>query len=257
MNSLPSSGYSLFEAPLILLVLQMINSKVNNTGLRSAGSGLPTNNMQSPIAIKKTALRDVQNGNRMLIYNHSKNIDAIEGRSSADTIKVSGTKRVAPECPARNHSLSRNGAIDHPMYAGGIFESEQGQRRIQGSRDRDIDCFQLRQFHDKQHDIPQQETQSREPNICSVPPFAPMPTSSLTTSTSGKPSVPVSLRKYGKGMKSSESNHIKVTSEVPHAIDTEGIDQQRKQRYFQLQQLLRHFDESDHSEHIQSKSLIL
>ncbi|KAF5934896.1 hypothetical protein HYC85_026025 [Camellia sinensis] len=74
---------------------------------------MPSDHKQSPL-LRKIALRDVQNDNRSLLCNHPGNSPILGGKSITDAIKVSGTKRLTPECPLSppfGPSSSKNGEL--------------------------------------------------------------------------------------------------------------------------------------------------
>ncbi|CAL5387922.1 unnamed protein product [Camellia sinensis] len=108
----------------------MLNSEVNSNVMGNSGAGMPSDHKQSPL-LRKIALRDVQNDNRTLIRNHPENSPILGGKSITDAIKVSGTKRLTPECPLSppfGPSSSKNGVKDHFMNARRKFDSEPGKK---------------------------------------------------------------------------------------------------------------------------------
>ena len=97
----------------------------------------------------------------------------MKGRPITDAIKVSGTKRLTPECPLSPTvypSLSRNGVNEHLVDTQIKFEAELGNGRIRNSAAKSADHLQLsskQSFH-KLQGLPQQQTQ-RESNSYSTP----------------------------------------------------------------------------------------
>lgn len=229
----------------------MINSKLNSNRLGDNGSGLPTYHKQPPVAIKKIPLRDVQNDNRSLLHRHTES----EGGSIADAIKTSGTKRLTPDCPQSppcHQFFSSNGANDHLVYARRRFESELGKRRILDQPNKNADNLHSTQFCQNMQQIPQQQTQMKDRNAYCAPAFAPIPLASLVTFAFGEPSVPLSMGKPSNELLDVESNYLKVTSEVPHSVHSkETDDQQRKERFLRLQNVLKQCDEFDQNDYIQ------
>ncbi|KAJ9674964.1 hypothetical protein PVL29_024087 [Vitis rotundifolia] len=229
----------------------MINSKLNSNRLGDNGSGLPTYHKQPPVAIKKIPLRDVQNDNRSLLHSHTES----EGGSIADAIKISGTKRLTPDCPQSppcHQFFGSNGANDHLVYARRRFESELGKRRILDQPNKNADNLHSTQFCQNMQQIPQQQTQMKDRNVYCAPAFAPIPLASLVTFAFGEPSVPLSMGKPSNELLDVESNYLKVTSEFPHSVHSkETDDQQRKERFLHLQKVLKHCDEFDQNDYIQ------
>ena len=232
----------------------MINSKLNSNRLGDNGNGLASYHKQPPVAIKKIPLRDVQNDNRSMLHGHTE----LEGVSIADAIKLSGTKRFTPDCPQSppgHQFFSSDGANDHVVYARRRFESELGERRIPDQTNKNTDNFHSTQFCHNMQEIPQQQSQMKDHNVYCAPAFAPIPLASLVTFAFAEPSVPLSMGKPSNGLLDDESNYQKVSSEVPrffHSKETD--DQRRKERFLHLQELLKHCDEFDQNDYIQSKS---
>lgn len=232
----------------------MINSKLNSNRLGDNSSGLPSYHKQPPVAIKKIPLRDVQNDSRSLLHIHTEP----DGVSTTDAIKLSGTKRFTPDCPQSPPShqfFSSNGANDHVVYARRRFESELGERRILDQINKNADNLHSTQFCHNMQEIPQQQPQMKDHNVYCAPAFAPIPLASLMTFAFGEPSVPLSNGKPGNSLPDVESYYRKVTSEVPrlgHSKETD--DQWKKERFLHLQKLLKHCDEFDQNDYIQSNS---
>lgn len=199
----------------------MINSKLSNNGMANSGTGLST--YHKPVAIKKVALRDVQNDNGNIIHQH------------LESSNLSGTKRLTPECPPdspHHQFLSSTCAKDNSMHDYRKFESELGKRKIQDAGDKSTHNFQSRLAKE----IAQQKIQIRESKPSNLPAFAPMPMPSLMTLSSRGPSIPSSLAK----------------PTVPNLVDSKVVDEQkRRDRFLRLQQLLKQRDESNQQEYIQ------
>ena len=108
-------------------------------------SGKPPDHKQSPL-VKKIALRGVQSNNRGLMGKHQETSPILNGRPITDAIKVSGTKRLTPECPLSPTvypSLSRNGVNEHLVDTQIKFEAELGKGRIRNSAAKSADHLQL------------------------------------------------------------------------------------------------------------------
>ncbi|XAR61545.1 hypothetical protein NMG60_11015999 [Bertholletia excelsa] len=232
----------------------MINSKVNNNILGNIRTGFPSDHKQSSL-MKKVALRDVQNDNRSLIGNHPESSPVLGGRPIADAIKVAGTKRLTPErplSPPPNPHLRRNGPNDHLLHAQRKVDSEPGKVSIQEKMDKAADRLQLNSKHslttsqELPHQlIPKRESDSYIASIVRPGHMAPM------TFPFGA-HIPVSLDKTGNGLSSVDSSCIKVNSEVCRSIDLKmSGDEQRKDRFLDLQKFLKQCDEYDNRDYIQ------
>ncbi|KAA8537410.1 hypothetical protein F0562_026903 [Nyssa sinensis] len=198
---------------------EMINSELNSNGLDNNGAGMPVYHKQPPVAIKKIALRDVQNDNRSFIHNLSRKFTSAGGKTHC-------------RC-----------------------NQEVGKGRVQDITDKNADCFPSSSMHfcHKQQEIPQQQTLMRENNRYCVPGVTPNRMASMMSFSYGGPSLPLSLGKPGNGLPVVESNCLKVTSDVDHSIDSKATDdQQRKERFLCLQKFLKHCDESNQRDYTQT-----
>ncbi|CAK9178322.1 unnamed protein product [Ilex paraguariensis] len=218
----------------------MVNSELNSNGLGNSGTDVPIYHKQPPVAIKKTALRDVQNEKRSLKRSHEESSPFVDGRSITDAIKVHGTKRLTPDGPSNTHAAS-----ELLLNARRRFELELGRGRIQDSMGKYADCPQLKHCH-MQQEISINQTQKGENNIHRVPVVTTNHMSSAMTFSYGGHSVPNSLGKPCKSLQAVETDCVKVTSELPHSIDCPLMDdQQRTERFIRLQNFLKQCDESN------------
>lgn len=237
----------------------MINSTLKNNGLGYCGTDLPLYRKQSPIGKKKTALRDVQNDSRSLIHNDPES--CVLGRHDANAVKVSGAKRLTPEFssnPPYHQSWRSNRANKHLTHDGKNLDSELGRTRVQETFENKSGFPNSRKYFHNQPQLAQQPSDKQEKNTSCLSAFAPIPMASLIAFSPGRPSAPIFLEKSGNGLPAAESNHLRFTSEyeVPHLADSKGsTDQKRKEQLLHMQKLLKHCDEHDQREYIQSKTL--
>lgn len=239
---------------LVLLVPRMFNSKLNSNRVGDNRSGLPTYYKQPPVAMKKIPLRDVQNDNRSLLHSQTQ----LEGGAIADAVKLSGTKRLAPDYPQSppcRQFFNNNVVSDHIMHVRRRFEMELGNRRIQDWSSKKADTLHSSQFPHNMQGIPQQQMHMKDHNEYCAPVLAPIPSASLVTFSFGEPSVPLSMGEPNTESLKADSDHRKVTSEIPHSVHSKVTDDQhRNDRFLHLKKVLKHCDEFDQNDYIQSKS---
>ncbi|KAM7258839.1 hypothetical protein ACFE04_014580 [Oxalis oulophora] len=206
----------------------MIDSTVDNSGLNKIVSGLSLQNKQSPIAAKKTALRDVQNDNRSFLLKQG------GGGSNADVVKLAGAKRFSPECNSvspRLKLLKKSFINSHTGSLGNKLEFEQGKSKVQETAPSDTNINSLRtgKYPSETTELPQQQIRNMERNL----------------SSPGGPSVTISQKKCNGNTPASISTHV-VKQEVPSSDDIErDAEERRKERFFSLQKVLKYCDESD------------
>ncbi|XP_057502126.1 uncharacterized protein LOC130785936 isoform X2 [Actinidia eriantha] len=210
----------------------MINSEVNCNVLGNSGTGMPPDYKYSPL-VKKIALRDVQNDNRSLIHSHPECSPDLD-RHIICTIKVSGTKRLTPECPISpplDPSLRKNDVNDHLIHTRRKFELEPDKGRMQDSLDK-LAYWPLsssKHYFHKQEELTRQQSQMRESNLYCAPEVRRNHMASMMAFPYGGPGVSNSIGKHGNGQPAADSK----------ATD----DQLRKERYLHLQKFLKQCDE--------------
>jgi hypothetical protein len=244
------------EVKLIQMVQQTIDSKFSEYGMANTENDLPTHDKQLPVAGKKTALRDLQNDNRIMVPNTTGNSPLLKDRGPIiDAIKVSGAKRPSLECPVsppHHQSPCSNAANGHLVYVRRKSEAELGKSGTGDSTSINADCLQSRQLA-HQEETTQPKSQMKEPKVSCFPAFAPFPMAA-SISSSGKPSVPHSLGKPGMRLASVESNYHHVASAVPSLSNPKGLKNlQWEEPYHQLEMLLRKLDQADQEDYLQSK----
>ncbi|KAJ0010754.1 hypothetical protein Pint_34105 [Pistacia integerrima] len=232
------------------MVQQTVDSKFNEYGLGSPETNLPTRDKQQPVAVKKTALRELQNENRIVVPNATGNSPYSKDRGPVnDAIKVSGTKRPlhdSPVSPSRDQPLSSNVTNGHLVYVRRKSETELGKISMSDSTTISTDCMHPKQAG--QSDRIHQQPQIKEPKASCFPAFAPLPMTSFMSS-SGKPSVPQLGRSVMKSP--AESNYHPIGSASPLDDPRQIKNMLWEERYHQLQMLLKKLDQSDQEEYVQ------
>ncbi|XP_008464851.1 uncharacterized protein LOC103502625 isoform X1 [Cucumis melo] len=199
----------------------MIDSKLNSGGMSSCETNLCVyQSKQSPIAQKKVALRDVQNDNRSIIYNYPETSCSLGGKLMNGS-KLSGSKRSNPTCSpssAIHQSFKGIGVNEHNVYANGEVDVKPGKKRASGG------------------------STSCAPAFSSFLATSPMAFSPVRSS------FPIFTEKPGNFLAVTGSNLLGIPPglEILRSDDSNGItDEQRTERLFNLQKLLKHFDKSD------------
>lgn len=201
----------------------MINSDLRNNELGNCGTSLSLYHKRPPIALKKVALRDVQNDSRSITHNDAGS--CILGVVANDG-HVSGTKRLTPECPIKpryHQSWRSNGAIEHLAQADRNFDSELGKRRVPETSVKMNHFQKLGKYFHNQPELPQRHFDRQENNTFCVPASAPTPIA-LTT----------------------------ISPEVSHSADFEGSrDHETKEQFLPVQRPLKLCDDYDQMNYIQ------
>lgn len=218
------------------MVQQRVDSKFSEHGLGNADNN-STHDKHFPLAVKKTALRDVQDENRIpkSVGNFPLSKD---GGKTMNCIKVSGAKRPSSEAltnrPVPCYKSSTSGAPDFRLV------------HARGKSEAEVDKLSH----------PEETAQPKRPQIestvSSFPALAPMPLAP-PISSSGKPSVPLPLGRSSM-FSPAESNYLPVGSIVPSSNPMGKKNMLWEERYHQLQISLKKLDESDLDEYVQSKS---
>lgn len=233
------------------MVQQAVNSKFSECGLGSTEPKLHSNDKQPLVSVKKTALRELQNENRMVVPN-SANPPCSKDRVPVDeAVKVSGFKRPTHEChlsPSGDIAPNSNAANGHLVYVRRRIEAEVGKNSTSDSATVNADNALSKSAGHPETCHP--KPQMKEPKFSSFPAFAPIPTPSFLSS-SGKPSVPL-LGKSGTKLPA-DSNHrpgasAAVSFENPRAIKAQPWEE----RYHQLQVHLKNLDQSNQEDYVQS-----
>ncbi|XP_018829174.1 uncharacterized protein LOC108997388 isoform X1 [Juglans regia] len=234
---------------LIQMVQQTIDSKFSEYGMGSTENDLPTRDKQLSVAVKKTALRDLQNDNRIMMPNSTENSPLLKDRNPiSDALEVSGAKKPSLECPEsppQYQSPSSNAANGHLVYVRRKSEAELGKSSTGDSSSINAECLQSRKLnHQEETTRPKSQM---EPKVSCFPAFAPLPMVA-SMSSSGKPSVPCNLGKPGMALAPVEPNNHHVASAAPLLSNPKGS---WEERYHQLKMFLRKLDEADQEEYLQ------
>lgn len=238
------------------MVQQTADSNFNEYRRGDTESNSSSCDKQFPVAVKKTALRDVQNDNRIPNPIGTSPLPMDSGQAM-DAVKVSGIKRPSPKSPVsspHHQSASSNAANAQLVYVRRKSEAETGKSSICDGRSINADCTNSRQL-DLAEENMQPKPHIKESKVSCFPAFAPLPVASLTSS-SGKPSVPHPVGSSNMRFTPTESNYNHVASAVPLSNNLKGMrNLQWEERYHQLQVLLKKLDESDQEDYVQSMCL--
>ncbi|KAF1871515.1 hypothetical protein Lal_00020309 [Lupinus albus] len=184
---------------------------------------------QHTVAMKKTmALRDLQNDNQMPTSYFLKD-------PATNSNRLSGTKRSSSDYLQQSPGTT-NG---HLVYVRRKSEVELGKTAASENPNINNACC-----------CEDEAAHTKEPTISSFPAFAPFPMASSMTST-GKPSLPISLGKSTMRLPPVQSNYVTVSSS-PTIANPKGLQNVHwEERYQQLQMFLRKLDLSHQKEYIQ------
>ncbi|KAK7305491.1 hypothetical protein VNO77_43397 [Canavalia gladiata] len=214
---------------------------------------------QLTVAAKKTALRDLQNDNKIMVPAAVAGSSFLKDKDpGSDSNRISGTKRPSSDYAVNHHlqqSPSNNAANGHLVYVRRKSEAELGKSTAfenpstngYGSLSRQLCCEE--EIAQPKLQI-KEPPQIKEPKVSCFPAFAPFPMASSMNS-SGKPSVPISLGKSAVKIAPVESNYV-TASPGPTTIGTlKGLKNLHwEERYQQLQMVLRKLDQSDQEDYI-------
>jgi hypothetical protein len=221
------------------MVQQTIDSKFSEYGLSNTDTNLSTHDKQFPLVLKKTALRDVQNENRIPKSVGNSPLSKDRGQTM-NSFKVSGAKRPSSEGlmnpPVLRCESSTSGAPNsHLVYVRRKSEAETGK------------------LGHHEETVQPKPSQIKEPTVSSFQALAPMPVAP-PISSSGKPSVPLPLGQSSIRFAPAESSCHPVGSTAPSSNPMAEKNMHWEERYCQLHILLKKLDESDQEEYAQSKS---
>lgn len=241
------------------MVQKSIDSKFSEYGHGNSGKEVPSHEKQLQISAKKTALRDLQNDNRVAASNCTGSSPLLKERGpSSDFIKVSGNKKPPPICPASPphlHSSTSNAANGHLVYVRRKSDADVGKSSPCDSTSIKADYPNLSKLGQLAETVHLKSQVKELQNHC-IPAFAPFPMVS-PMNASGKPSVPHHVGKYGINLATAESNFHSAPSTVPSVgIPTGWKNLQWEDRYLQLQLLLNKLDQSDQQDYLQGMPFI-
>ncbi|XP_075516741.1 uncharacterized protein LOC142551402 [Primulina tabacum] len=224
----------------------MINMELNVSGVGIDGT-FTAHDKQLPSTLKKTALRDVQNENAGSMPKQQDNLLTGTGKPNRDAVKVSGNKRLTPECPSSSQglpSLTYNGMNENVMNARRRFELELGRGRLQKNVEIYSDSSQLRNTVQQSQEVPQKPAQTKY----NSPKHMPVATSNIMTPitafSTSVPSVP--------NKQNNSTQAAKVSPDLPCTIDIKRTNGQlRTERFIHLQKFLKQCDDTDQREYMQ------
>ncbi|KAI4350219.1 hypothetical protein L6164_004692 [Bauhinia variegata] len=214
---------------------------------------LPNCAKQVPVAVKKTALRDLQNDNKIMVPTSivSSSFSKDKGPNT-DSNRVSGTKRPASEYAVSHHLLEspgNNAATNgHLVYVRRKSEAELGKSSTCDGISITAYCPHSRKLGEDE--TGQQNPSIKEPKISCFPAFSPFPMAS-SVSSYGKPSVPLPPGKSAPRLTPIDSNFV-TASASPTIGNPRGLKNVPwEERHHWLQMLLRKLDQSDNEDYIQ------
>lgn len=234
------------------MVQQTIDSKISEYGLANPDNNTPTRDKQLPAAVKKTALRELQNENRIIAPSSIGNSLFSKDRGPiVDTYKVEpGIKRPSPECsvsPSCNQSPISNTANAHLVYVRRKSEGDTGKSITPDGANVGTDCLYSGQVGRLEETV-KQRPQIKEPKVSRFPALAPLPRALL--STSAKPSISFPFGNSGARLAPPGPNNQQASS------DPNGMKNlHQEERYHRLQMLLKKLNESDQEDYTQSMFL--
>jgi len=217
---------------------------------------LPNRDKQQTVAVKKTALRDLQNDNKSMVPTSVGSPSFLKDKDPAtDSNRVSGTKRPSSEYPVNQNlqqSPGNNAANGHLVYVRRKSETELGKGTAFENPSINAYCSHSKQLCCEEENA-QPKSQIKEPKVSCFPAFAPFPMASSMNS-SGKPSVPISLGKSSMKLAPVESDYVTASSGPATTTgNPKGLNNLHwEERYQQLQMVLKKLDQSDQEEYIHS-----
>lgn len=236
------------------MIQQGIDSKFSEYGIGNSKMNFPNHDKQLTVAVKKTALRDLQNDNKMMMPTSVGSSSFLKDKDPAtDSNRVCGTKRPSSDNPVNHHlqqSPGSNAANGHLVYVRRKSEADLGKSTACENPNINAYCPHSRQLCCEEEAV-HLKPHTKEPKVSCLPAFAPFPLAS-SMSSSGKPSVPISLGKSVMRLAPVESNYLTASSS-PTIGHPKGLKNLHwEERYQQLQMFLRKLDLSDQEEYIQS-----
>ncbi|KAI4297865.1 hypothetical protein L6164_037726 [Bauhinia variegata] len=233
------------------MVQQSIDSKLSEYGLGNNKMDLPNRDKQVPPPVKKTALRDLQNDNKIMVPTSIGSSSFLKDKSpNADSNRVSGTKRPTSEYAVSHHlhqSPGNNAANGHLVYVRRKSEAELGKSSAGDNVSINVYPHSRQLGEDE---TGRQNPLIKERNVSCFPAFSPFPMTSSISST-GKPSVPLPPGKSALRLAPVDSNYVSASSS-PTIGNPRGLKNVPwEERYHRLQMLLRKLDQSDNEDYIQ------
>uniref|UniRef100_A0A2P2JZM9 Uncharacterized protein n=1 Tax=Rhizophora mucronata TaxID=61149 RepID=A0A2P2JZM9_RHIMU len=154
------------------MVQQTVDSKFSEYKLGNGGANLSTHDTQFPIAVKKMALRDVQNEIRSPSSIGNPKLSKDRG-TNTDVVMASGAKRPLTEDPVNSSHYQPANA--HLVYVRRKPEAEISKSNASDSRMINSDCSNSRQPGQQ---ASQSQQQMKEPKVPSLLAFPSVPVAS-------------------------------------------------------------------------------
>ncbi|KAF7841633.1 Protein LIN52 [Senna tora] len=236
------------------MVQPSVDSKLSEHDPGNSKMDLPNCDKQLTAPVKKTALRDLQNDNKLTVPASMGSSSFLKDKGRCtDSNRISGTKRPSSESPVNLHlqqSPGNNAANGHLVYVRRKSEAELGKSTACENPSVSVYCSLSSSRHLCEEETAQQKPQIKEPKVSCFPAFSPFPMAS-SISSSGKPSVPISIGKSAMRLSPVESNFV-TASAIPTIGNTTGSKNVHwEERYHRLQMFLRKLDQTDQEEYIQ------
>ncbi|XP_052194533.1 uncharacterized protein LOC127802640 [Diospyros lotus] len=238
------------------MVQQTIDSKFSDYGLPKTETGLPNHDKQHPLSVttKKTALRDLQYENRVAVPKSvGSSLFPKESVSKLEAVKISGMKRPIPESlvnPPHHQSLTSTATNGHLVYVRRRPEVELAKSSSLDNMSNNAYLPQARKLA-QQDETTEQKSQIKEPKLC-APEVAPIPRTSSVCFSSVKPSLPSSLGKSSNILLPADTNYLSVSSTAPPLDYPKRTHKLHwEERYCELQDLLKMFDQSNQEDYVQ------
>lgn len=212
---------------------------------------LASGNKPSPFIAKKTALRTLQNVNRILVRN-SDGSTLKNKVPTVDTVKVSGAKRPSSELLASlpcNQSSPSTAANNHLVYVRRKSDAEIGKSGICESTSGGAGCPEI--MLNCQEELPELQSQIKEQKPSCFPALAHLPVD-YSLSSSGKPSVPpIGI----PCVKSASTGPYHDSDSVGGSAGGSALKRTKylhwEERFYQLQQLLGNLEQLDPKDYLQ------
>lgn len=239
---------------------QRFDSKAE-LGPGNGEAGLLSQDKQLLVTVKKTPLRDLQSESNIVARKVSSNPLILKEAVITEVMKVSGTKRPSPEAPisvSHQQPSSSHGGNGHLVYVRRKSEADAGKNSNNEVVADNANSPQPRQLN-LQEDEHQPKSLIQESSMQCLPAYAPIPSTSLTSIPSTKPSLPPSLGTLKDKKISEEARNQSVQSGVPSSLPSRVNKKNWEERYLQLQMFLKTLDQSsleDHFEMLRSFSAV-
>lgn len=237
------------------MVQKSVDSKLSEHGPGNSKLDLPHCDKQPAVTVKKTALRDLQNDNKVTVPASIGSSSFLKDKSRCtESNRVSGTKRASSEYPVNHHlqqSPGNNAGNGHLVYVRRKSEAELGKSTAYENPSSSAYCPISSSRQLSEEETAQPKPQIKEPKVSCFPAFAPFPMAS-SMSSSGKPSVPFSIGKSAMRLAPVESSFATASAGPTASNMIESKNTHWEERYHRLQMFLRKLDQSDQEEYIQS-----